>query len=52
MPIEKGTSSDFDLAPSVVEDPTNNWENYFEVNCVQYIKRGHAPKVQAGESNN
>ena len=51
--MEEGEiSSDSELAPSVLEVPTMNWVNYIRVKHVQYIKMGHAPKVQALEQNN
>ena len=50
--MEEGeTSSDSELAPSVLEVPTTNWANYNGVKSVQYIKMGRAPKVQALEQN-
>ena len=53
IPMEEGEiSSDSELAPSVLEVPTINWANYLGVKSVQYIKMGHAPKVQALEQNN
>ena len=51
--MEEGEiSSDSELAPSVLEVPTINWAIYLGVMIVQYIKMGHAPKVQALEQNN
>ena len=51
--MEEGEiSTDTELAPSVLEVPTINWANYIGVKSVQYIKMGHAPKVQALEQNN
>ena len=50
--MEEGEiSSDSELAPSVLEVPTINWANYIGVKSVQYIKMGHAPRVQALEQN-
>ena len=52
-PMEEGeNSSDSEMAPSVLAVPTINWANYVGVKSVQYIKMGHAPKVQALEQNN
>ena len=52
IPMEEGEiSSDSELAPSVLEVPTNNWANYIGIKNVQYIKMGHAPRVQALEQN-
>ena len=48
--MEEGEiSSDSELAPSVLEVPTINWTNYIGIKNVQYIKMGHAPRVQALE---
>ena len=41
-----------ELAPMVPEVPTTNWANYLGVKNVQYIKMGHAPRIQAMEPNN
>ena len=49
---EREISSDSELAPSVLEVPTINWANYVGVKSVQYIKMGHAARVQALEQNN
>ena len=52
IPMEEGEiSSDSELAPSVLEVPTINWTNYIGIKNVQYIKMGHAPRVQALEQN-
>ena len=52
-PMEEGEiSSDSEIAPSVLEVPTINWANYFGIKSVQYIKMGHAPRIQAIEPNN
>ena len=52
-PMEKGEiSSDSEMATSVVEVPTIKWANYFGVKSVQYIKMGHAPRIQVLEPNN
>ena len=40
------------MAPSVLEVPTINWANYLGIKSVQYIKMGHAPRIQAIEPNN
>ena len=51
-PMEEGEiSSDSEMAPSVLEVPTMNWANYLGVKSVQYIKLGHAPRIQALEPN-
>ena len=51
-PMEEGEiSSDSEMAPSVLEVPTINWANYLGVKSVQYIKMGHAPRIQALEPN-
>ena len=48
IPMEEGEiSSDSELAPLVLEVPTINWANYIGMKNVQYIKMGHAPRVQA-----
>ena len=48
--MEEGEiSSDSEMAPSVLEVPTINWANYLGVKSVQYIKMGHAPRIQALE---
>ena len=50
IPMEEGEiSSDSELASSVLEVPTINWTNYIGIKNVQYIKMGHAPRVQALE---
>ena len=46
---EGEVSSDSELAPSVLEEPTINWANNVGIKSVQYIKMGHSPKVQAFE---
>ena len=52
-PMEEGEiSSDSEMAPSVLEVPTINWANYLGIKSVQYIKMGHAPRIQAIELNN
>ena len=52
-PMEEGEiSSDSEMAPSVLEVPTINWAHYLGVKSVQYIKMGHAPRIQALEPNN
>ena len=52
IPMEEGEiSSDSELAPSVLEVPIKNWTNYIGIKNVQYIKMGHAPRVQALEQN-
>ena len=52
-PMEEGEiSSDSEMAPSVLEVPTINWANYLGIKSVQYIKMGHAPRIQAIEPNN
>ena len=48
---EEEISSDSELAPSVLEVPIINWTNYIGIKNVQYIKMGHAPRVQALEQN-
>ena len=51
--MEEGEfSSDSELAQSVLEVPTINWVNYLGVKSVQYIKLGHAPRIQALEPKN
>ena len=53
VPMEEGEiSSDSEMAPSVLEVPTINWANYIGIKSVQYIKMGHAPRIQAIEPNN
>ena len=47
---EIGTGSEQD--PSVLEVPAINWAKYMGVKSVQYIKMGHAPKVDVIEQNN
>ena len=52
-PMEAGEiSSDSELAPSVLEVPNINWAKYLGVKRLQYIKMGHAPRIQALEPNN
>ena len=51
--MEEGEiSSDSEMAPSVLEVHTIHWANYFIMKSVQYIKMGHAPRIQALEPNN
>ena len=51
--MEEGEiSSDSELAPLVLEVSTAHWANYLGVKTVQYIKMGHAPRIQAMEPNN
>ena len=47
---EIGSESEQD--PSILEVPAINWAKYVGVKSVQYIKMGHAPKVDAIEQNN
>ena len=49
---EAEIGSDTNQDPSVLEDPAINWAKYIGVKSVQYIKMGHAPKVDAEEQNN
>ena len=52
-PMEEGEiGSDTDQDPSVLEVPAINWAKYVGVKSVQYIKMGHAPRVDAEEQNN
>ena len=51
--MEEGeTSSDSELAPSLLEVPTINWAGYLGVESVQYFKMGHTPTKQAMEPKN
>ena len=51
--MEEGEiGSDTDQDPSVLEVPAINWAKYVGVKSVQYIKMGHAPRVDAEEQNN
>ena len=48
-PMEEGEiDSETDQDPSVLEVPVN-WAKYVGVKGVQYIKMGHAPKVDSEE---
>ena len=49
---ENEIGSETDQSPSVLEVPAINWVEYVGVKSVQYIKMGHAPKVNAEEPNN
>ena len=52
-PMEEGEiGSESEQDPSVLEVPPINWDKYVVVKSVQYIKMGHAPKVDAIEQNN
>ena len=44
--------SETDQDQSVLEVPAINWAKYVGVKSVQYIKMGHAPKMDAEEPNN
>ena len=51
-PMEEGEiDSETDQDPSVLKVPAVNWVKYVGVKSVQYIKMGHAPKVDAEEPN-
>ena len=51
-PMEEGEiDSETDQDPSVLKVPAVNWAKYVGVKSVQYIKMGHAPKVDAEEPN-
>ena len=43
MPMEEG---------EIESETAINWARYLGVKSVQYVKRGHAPKVLAQEENN
>ena len=50
--MEEGEiGSDTDQDPSVLEVPAINWAKYVDVKSVQYIKMGHAPRVDSEEQN-
>ena len=52
-PMEEGEiRSESEQDQSVLEVPAINWAKYVGVKSVQYIKMGHAPKVDAIEQNN
>ena len=52
IPVEAGElDSDTDLDPSVLQVSAVNWAKYVGVKNVQYIKMGHAPRVNAEEAN-
>ena len=52
-PMEEGENvSETDQDPSVLEVPAMNSAKYVGVKNVQYIKMGHAPRVNAEEPNN
>ena len=52
-PMEEGEiGSGSEQDPSVPEVPAINWAKYVGVKSVQYIKMGHAPRVDAIERNN
>ena len=52
-PMEEGEiGSGSEQDPSVLEVPAINWAKYVGVKSVQYIKMGHAPRVDAVEQNN
>ena len=52
-PMEEGEiESESEHDPSVLEVPAINWAKYVGVKRVQYIKMGHAPKVDAIKQNN
>ena len=52
-PVEEGEiGSETEHDPSVVEVPAMNWAKYVGVKSVQYIKMGHALRVNAEDRNN
>ena len=52
-PMEEGEiGSETDQDTSVLEVPVMNWAKYVGVKSVQYIKMGHATRVNAEEPNN
>ena len=52
-PMEEGEiGSGSEQDPSVLDVPAINWAKYVGVKSVQYIKMGHAPRVEAIEQNN
>ena len=51
--MEEGEiDSETDKDPSVLEVPAMNWARYVGVKSVQYVKKGHAPKIIAEENKN
>ena len=52
IPMEEGEiESETDQDPSILEVPAWNWARYVGVKSVQYVKKGHAPKVTALHEN-
>ena len=49
---EGETDSVTDQDPSIPEVPAFNWVRYVGVKSVQYVKKGHAPKIAAQDDNN
>ena len=50
--MEEGEiESETDQNPSVLEVLAINWARYVGVKRVQYVKLGHAPKIDAKEKN-
>ena len=51
IPMEGEIDSETDQGPSVLEASVINWARYVEINSVQYVKMGHAPKIIAEDKN-